>query len=417
VKTHQLIKECHCVPVNVARCYETVSSTDVGVSKGTPSSYFMLVHAVTDSGISGVGEMSDLPTEEISRLREASHLTGKPLAEIRNGPALPAMDATKLAAEIDSALLGQDPFDVQHVLHEFRTAHAAELAAGDVYYTKAAWAISMVMYDLMGKMLDAPVYEFFGGKVRDRLPISWVAYIRPAEFLEDEIRQRQSEGFGAFKLKVGADPDLDRERVGTVRRMTGPDAQIKVDAMASWSVEEAITRVRELEGFDLLGVETPVSYTEPKKTAAVRSGIHVPVIEHIYNAAYGMGLWSEDAVDVLNIMPTMTMGMDQSKAFLCLAEMMGRQAVLGSDVELGPGTAAALHLGVSSPAVTFPSDLIGPGMYVDDVVTEPFQYEEGCLVVRERPGLGVELDLKKARTWECSPETLSRPRGEETDGG
>lgn len=413
MKAQRIIKECQCLPVNVARCYETVSSTDVGISKGRPSSYFMLVHAITGSGMTGVGEMSDLPTDQISRFREASHLTGKPLADVRNGTPLPGMNVAELSREIESALIGQDPFDVKHVLQEFREAHATELAAGDVYYTKAAWAISMVMYDMMGKMLNTPVYELFGGKIRDRLPISWVAYIRPAEFLEDEIEQRLSQGFRAFKLKVGGDPELDMERVGTVRRIAGPDVTIKVDAMASWTVDEAIERIRQLEIHNLLGVETPVSYTEPGKTAAVRSAINVPVIEHIYNAAYGMGLWTEDAVDVLNIMPTMTNGMDQASNFLSLAEVMGRQAVLGSDVELGPGTAAALHLGVSSPAVTFPSDLVGPGLYVDDVITEPFQYDDGCLVVRNLPGLGVKLDLQKARSWECTPESVS----EVLDGG
>lgn len=33
--------------------------------------------------------------------------------------------------------------------------------------------------------------------------------------------------------------------------------------------------------------------------------------------------------------------------------------------------------------------------YLDDIVTEPFEYRNGCLVVPDRPGLGIELDPAK----------------------
>jgi muconate cycloisomerase len=33
--------------------------------------------------------------------------------------------------------------------------------------------------------------------------------------------------------------------------------------------------------------------------------------------------------------------------------------------------------------------------YTDDVVTEPFEFKNGCLIVPDKPGLGIELDEKK----------------------
>ena len=66
---------------------------------------------------------------------------------------------------------------------------------------------------------------------------------------------------------------------------------------------------------------------------------------------------------------------------MALAEAAGIQCLLGSTVELGIGTAAQLHLAASSAPVTYPSDLIGPAMYVDDYLTEPLRYERWATAI------------------------------------
>lgn len=76
---------------------------------------------------------------------------------------------------------------------------------------------------------------------------------------------------------------------------------------------------------------------------------------------------------------------------LALAEAGGIDARLGSTVELGPGTLAAVSLAASSSAVTSPCDLIGPLVYAEDVLTEPIEYVDGALSPREQPGFGIEL--------------------------
>ena len=73
--------------------------------------------------------------------------------------------------------------------------------------------------------------------------------------------------------------------------------------------------------------------------------------------------------------------------------------LLGSTVEMGPGTAAFVHLAVASRNVTVPSDLVGPGLLVDDICTTPFRYRNGALEPFEGPGLGVELDEEKMNQW------------------
>ena len=81
------------------------------------------------------------------------------------------------------------------------------------------------------------------------------------------------------------------------------------------------------------------------------------------------------------------------------AQTAGILALLGSTIELGPGTAAFLHLAVASPNISVSSDLVSPGLLVDDVCTQPFRYEEGFLRPGDAPGLGRQLDEAKMEKW------------------
>jgi muconate cycloisomerase len=38
-------------------------------------------------------------------------------------------------------------------------------------------------------------------------------------------------------------------------------------------------------------------------------------------------------------------------------------------------------------------------MYLDDIITEPFEYRDGNLIVPSRPGLGIELDEDKVARY------------------
>jgi muconate cycloisomerase len=75
---------------------------------------------------------------------------------------------------------------------------------------------------------------------------------------------------------------------------------------------------------------------------------------------------------------------------------------IGSNLELGVGTAAMIHLAMATPGITaeeFPCDIIGPMYYTDDILLEPLQLAHGKALPIDRPGLGVELDDEKVRMY------------------
>jgi L-alanine-DL-glutamate epimerase-like enolase superfamily enzyme len=67
--------------------------------------------------------------------------------------------------------------------------------------------------------------------------------------------------------------------------------------------------------------------------------------------------------------------------------------------DLGPKTAAMLHLAASTPNFPLANDCTYYGL-VDDIITAPFTIERGTMAVPEAPGLGIEVDLAKVRKYQ-----------------
>jgi L-alanine-DL-glutamate epimerase-like enolase superfamily enzyme len=63
-------------------------------------------------------------------------------------------------------------------------------------------------------------------------------------------------------------------------------------------------------------------------------------------------------------------------------------------LEMDLGTAAMLHLAVAMPqlATAVDHDIIGPLYYEHRVTRTSIDFREGCAILPEGPGLGIEMD-------------------------
>jgi muconate cycloisomerase len=94
-----------------------------------------------------------------------------------------------------------------------------------------------------------------------------------------------------------------------------------------------------------------------------------------------------------------------------VAETGGLRCDINGSAEMGIGNAANLHLAASSVIMDLPGSIpvtstaekivtrIAGHKYLDDLVTEPFVYKDGHLLVPDGPGLGVELDERKLEKY------------------
>ncbi len=396
------ITEIQVREVSVPRIYTTHAADPQGLQPGEDlsRSRYQILEFFTDTNHVGLGEVPDI-ADRMNPLR-ANDLRDLLLRVLKDGDvanrnALLARVAAELPAGIHPELRGLTLFGVE-----------------------------IALLDLAGKHYGAPLYELLGGRRHKRVDVCWVAYMRRAvsrdeelNALEDEISTKVSQGLRAFKLKVGEDHSRDLDRIARIRQVAGPEVYLRVDASGAWEEDEAIEKIRDMAAAGVDACETPVvavnravANDNPERInenadeaacslARVRKQTPIRIIEHVadLNDGFSTALVRHRAVDVFNVIPSQAGGILRSQRLIHVAQTAGIPVLLGSTVEMGPGTAAFVHLAVASRNVTVPSDLVGPGLLVDDICTTPFRYRNGALEPFEGPGLGVELDEEKMNQW------------------
>jgi len=346
-----------------------------GRGGGHTVSPFLLVKVHTDAGLTGLGEASCTP-----RWSGEDQFTGAHL----------------IRTYLEPLLIGENPLAVEQLAQKFRLAFAGN------YFTKAA--VEMALWDIAGKAAGKPVYELLGGKVREFVPTKWsVSGVDPepaAEIAKWAIEQ----GFQAMKVKVGIDPDGDVARVRAVREVIGPRIRLGVDANGGWTPEQAVATIARLYEFGIYFAEQPVSPEDVAQMAEVRKQIRVPVVadESIYTLQDAMTLARLGAADVFSIYVGKAGGICPAKRIAEFAESARLKCTVGSNLELGVGSAAMVHLAMATRGITaeeFPCDIIGPFCYEDDIVREPLLITPGNAIPNDKPGLGVELDDEKIERY------------------
>ena len=113
-----------------------------------------------------------------------------------------------------------------------------------------------------------------------------------------------------------------------------------------------------------------------EEMAAVRRQIDVPVIadESLYSLADAHALVRSKACDIFSIYTGKAGGIGPARQIADFAVGQGIACTIGSNLELGVGSAAMLHLGLAHRGITpdqYPCDIIGPFYYEDDILKEP----------------------------------------------
>jgi L-alanine-DL-glutamate epimerase-like enolase superfamily enzyme len=367
------ISRIETIPINVPiKPQLAIRSGGGGAHTNSP---FLIVRIHTDEGLSGVGEVSCTPRWSGEDQVTAAHFINKYLAPL---------------------LIGADPTDVEKLTAGYRRAVAGN------YFTKAG--LEMALWDIAGKAAGKPLYQLFGGAVREFVTTKWsVSGVEP-EKAAGIAEWAVAQGFKAMKVKVGIDPDQDVARVKAVRQVVGPSFKLGVDANGGWSVDAAIKTIERLREFGIAFAEQPVAPEDVTWMAEVRRKTRVPIIadESMYTLQDAKTLASLGAADVFSIYVGKAGGIAPARAIAAYAESAGFKGTVGSNLELGVGSAAMVHLAMSSRGITpeeYPCDIIGPFYYESDIVKEPLPIIAGQARPNAKPGLGVELDEEKVAKY------------------
>jgi muconate cycloisomerase len=351
---------------------------------------YVIVRLFTDNGIEGLGEATVL--------KEWGGDHGRYFGES------PALTVKLIETTLGPALEGTDPLNIE-------AAHQ-RMDAAVKGYPYAKTALDEALHDIKGKALGVPVYQLLGGRVREEIPIAhslgWLEY----EEAVSEAAAAVSEGIKTIKIKVGRDASYDVRVVREVREAIGPGPDIVVDANQGWPTPKyAIGILEQMREYRIRYAEQPVEGL--RRMAEVTAATVVPIMadESAWTPQDVLEIVERRAADMISLYTTKPGGLWKAKKVAAVAEAAGLPLNVNGSHETGVGNAGNLHLVASTAAVTEagvfpvtslkddqPTRLAGK-MYLDDIVIRPFEYRDGCLLVPDRPGLGVELDASKVAAY------------------
>ncbi len=339
------------------------------------TSPYVIIRVYTDQGLIGLGEGTISPLWS----GETQQST---IAAIRD--------------YLAPALIGKNPLELTAIRKTMESIIKLNS------FTKAA--IEMAMWDIAGKAVGLPVCQLLGGKVRDRIRIKLVVWARDTAGSVAMAEQHLAMGVTCIKVKTGLDPESDIARVRAVREVCGPDIPVTIDSNCGWTVQQARYCLRELTDSRLLLSEQPIPPGDRAAMAEIRRDSPCPIMadESIFTLQDAWLLSVHRAADIFSIYPGKHGGIAATGDIVAVARAAGLRCTIGSNLELGIGTAAMLHVAAAFPEVdtdSFPADTIGPFYHEADLIKEPLDLGPPAAVVPSGPGLGVELDEVQLKKW------------------
>lgn len=339
------------------------------------TSLFVLVRVHTDQGIIGLGEAT------ISALWSGE---------------TQASTVAAIKGYIEPVLVGKDPRDIT------ACRRAMDFIIKLNPFTKAA--VEMALWDIAGKAAGLPVYQLLGGKVRDEIRIKLVLWAFDIPAVRKMAELFLGWGVSCLKVKVGLDPESDIARVKAVRELAGPQMAMTIDANTGWTISQAKHCLRRLAETNLVLAEQPIPPGDPAAMAELRRDTPFPIMadESVFTLQDAWLLTTHRAADILSVYPGKHGGIAATGEIVAVAKAAGIRCAIGSNLELGVGTAAMLHVAAAFPEIdsdSFPADTIGPFYHEGDLIKKPLDLGPPYAKVPDGPGLGVELDEEQVIRW------------------
>lgn len=348
-----------------------------------------LVRVETDSGLVGYGE-----------------------ASTSYGHFYPRVVRSIVDDAISRAIVGKDPLDVQARLRDMKLYVHPWLGSEGVS-AQVIGAVEIALWDILGKELGVPIAQLFGAR-KNKIPLYATGPTYPEMDPEWHSRffdQPLELGFVGVKTRIasGVSIDADVTQIEAVRKHVGPNVRLMADAYWTYSPGSALKLARRVADYDLFWFEEPMPQHMINGFVRLteKSPVPIAVGERIYSLPGFEAVVNRKAADILQPDPTVCGGILECIEINALAK--------ANDVPVFPhiggltavGIAAGLHLAAAIDCDMLEYDF-GPRQPLRDEMLRDPQFApdhlvDGCLVVPERPGLGIEIDESIFEKYAYSP--------------
>jgi len=294
--------------------------------------------------------------------------------------------STTIEKYIAPKIIGEDPRNINKIL-SIIDANIAKI-------TCAKEGVDLALHDLIGKILNVPVYTLLGGKFREMIPVaSEIGLDTPESMVKNALKVLEL-GIKVIKIKGSVDHLLDVERITAVRQAVGMDVELRLDPNAAWDVNRTIKTMKLLENCNLQLLEQPVPAWDLKGMSHIRNNIGIPLMadESVWTPQDAIKISEYGAADLLNIKIAKSCGLHLGKKTEHVAESLGLPCIVGTEIEPGFSLIAKLHLAASMKIHPLASEFTELQLLKKNILKHNIEIIDGCVKVPDKPGFGVDLD-------------------------
>ena len=200
--------------------------------------------------------------------------------------------------------------------------------------------------------------------------------------------------------------------VAEIRRAIGDKPDIRVDANQGYRTwREAVTAVNRMAESRIIYAEQLVNGVDDLAEVSARCDVPIMADESIWTERDVIRIARAKAAQYLSVYYTKPGGLWKAKRLLTVAGAHNMLCDINGSGEMGIGNAANLHLAAAAPEITLAGTIpitstaeiertkTAGHKYLDDIIKEPFGYEDGHLIVPNGPGLGIEVDADKLKKY------------------
>ena len=331
--------------------------------------------------------------------------------------------------EYKDYLIGFDPCRIEDI---HATIYRAGFYRGGGVLMSALSGIDQALWDIKGKVFNAPVYELMGGACRDKMKVySWIGGDRPSD-VGAAAKEKKDEGFTAVKMNATEElqmidtydkVDAVLERVAAIREACGKHFGIAIDFHGRVHRPMAKVLAKKLEEFDPMFIEEPVLCENMECFKEIAAACNIPIAtgERLFTKYDFRRLLECGGVDIIQPDLSHAGGITEVKKIAAMAESC--DVALAPHCPLGPiALAACLNVDATSYNAVIQEQSMGihynVGKTVLDYVEnkEDFRFVDGYVNLPKLPGLGVQVNKELVIEENKTPHNWKNPVWHHADG-
>ena len=307
-------------------------------------------------------------------------------------------------------VIGEDPFDYAYIWEKmYRRTHAwGRKGVG----MTAISAIDIAIWDLMGKLVNKPVFKLLGGRTKEKIPVYYSKlYADDADAMQREAETAYAEGYTAFKSRFGYGPKdgmhgmrENLKRVEALREVLGYDVDLMLESYMGWNLDYTKRMLPKLAKYEPRWLEEPVIADDIEGYIELNAMNIVPISggEHEFSIIGCKDLINRKAVSVLFFYTNRVGGITAAQKINAIAE--------AAQIPVIPHAGQMHNYHLTMANVNCPVSEYFP-VYDVEVGNELFYYifegdaeaEQGYLQLDDnKPGLGISITDKYLEHFEVT---------------